>query len=121
MVKHISREELKEKIDRKESFVLVESLAPAEYERGHLPGAINIPSSQIGELSAALLPDKSTEVVVYCAGLECHASENAASELEGFGYTKIRVYREGKQGWVDAGLELEQSTGSESPATINHD
>jgi rhodanese-related sulfurtransferase len=67
MVKTISRNELKEKIDRGDNFVLVESLAPVAYEHAHLPGAINMPPDQIRQLAAKLLPDKSADIVVYCA------------------------------------------------------
>jgi len=67
MVKTISRNELKEKIDRGDNFVLVESLAPVAYEHAHLPGAINMPPDQIKQLAAKLLPDKSADIVVYCA------------------------------------------------------
>ena len=67
MVKTISRNELKEKIDRGDNFVLVESLAPVAYQHAHLPGAINMPPDQIKQLAAKLLPDKSADIVVYCA------------------------------------------------------
>ena len=39
----ISRDELKQKIDRKDRFFLVETLAPNYYNDAHLPGAINLP------------------------------------------------------------------------------
>src|SRR5436309_12413236 len=39
----IGRDELKEKIERKDNFVLVETLAPGYYNDAHLPGAINLP------------------------------------------------------------------------------
>ena len=67
MVKTISRNDLKEKIDRGDNFVLVESLAPVAYEHAHLPGAINMPPDQIKQLAAKLLTDKSADIVVYCA------------------------------------------------------
>jgi len=67
MVKTISRNELKEKIDRGDNFVLVESLAPVAYQHAHLPGAINMPPDQIKQLAAKLVPDKSADIVVYCA------------------------------------------------------
>jgi rhodanese-related sulfurtransferase len=120
-VKTIGLEELKAKIDREDRFPLIEALPPYEYERGHLPGAIDIPPNQIAELSASILPDKSAEIVVYCVNPQCHASENAAEELERLGYTRVRVFPEGKQGWFDAGLKLEHSTGAEAPATIDHE
>lgn len=63
----ISREELKAKIDRKDDFTLVETLAPQAYYLVHLPGAINLPPNRVEELAPQRLPDKSAEIVVYCA------------------------------------------------------
>jgi rhodanese-related sulfurtransferase len=67
MVKRISRNELKQKIDRGDSFVLVETLARIAYEHAHLPAAINMAPDQIKELAPKLLPDKDADIVVYCA------------------------------------------------------
>ena len=39
-VPSITREALKEKIERREAFVLVETLSPASFAKGHLPGAV---------------------------------------------------------------------------------
>jgi rhodanese-related sulfurtransferase len=63
----ISREALKAKIDRKDDFVLIETLPPQAYYLAHLPGAINLPPDRVAELAPQLLPDKSAEIVVYCA------------------------------------------------------
>jgi rhodanese-related sulfurtransferase len=67
MVNTISRDELKKKIDRKDPFMLVETLAAVAYEHAHLPGAINLPPDQISTLAPTLLPNKEAEIVVYCA------------------------------------------------------
>jgi rhodanese-related sulfurtransferase len=67
MVKTISRDELKAKIDRGDNFTLLETLAPTAYEHAHLPGAINMPPQQVTQLAAKLLPDKQADIVVYCA------------------------------------------------------
>ena len=67
MANTISRDELKQKIDRGDSFVLVETLAPTTYHHAHLPGAINMPPDQIAQLAPKLLPDKQADIVVYCA------------------------------------------------------
>ena len=63
-MKTISREQLKEKIDRGDDFVLFEVLSEASYGRAHLPGAIRF---QEMDSISDLLPDKSTEVVAYCS------------------------------------------------------
>jgi len=67
MIKTISRDALKEKIDRKDDFILVETLAKAAYDHAHLPGAINLPSDKVNERAPDLLPDKNADIVVYCA------------------------------------------------------
>lgn len=67
MVVTITREELRQKIERADKFQLVETLPRTAYEHAHLPGAINLPLDQITELAPRLLPDKSAEIVVYCA------------------------------------------------------
>ncbi len=63
-LKTITREELKEKMDRGDNFVLLEALGEASYRRAHLPGAIRF---QDTALAPDLLPDKSVEIVAYCS------------------------------------------------------
>jgi rhodanese-related sulfurtransferase len=66
-VQTISRDELKRKIDGKDDFLLVETLPTVAYEHAHLPGAINLPPDKVSELAPQLLPNKSAQIVVYCA------------------------------------------------------
>jgi len=63
-VKTISREDLKEKIDGGDNFVLLEVLSEASYRRVHLPGAIRF---QDWDMIPDLLPEKTAEVVAYCS------------------------------------------------------
>lgn len=63
-LKTVTREELKEKMDRGDEFVLLEVLGEAAFRRAHLPGAIQFQDmNRVPEL----LPDKSAEVVAYCS------------------------------------------------------
>ena len=63
----ITRQELKEKIDRGDDFELVETLSPTAYNHAHLPGARNLPPDEVAKLAPHLLPNKWAEIVVYCA------------------------------------------------------
>ena len=63
----ISREELKGKLDRGETFTLVETLAEVAYHHAHLPGAVNLPPDRVRELAPRLLPDKGAEIIFYCS------------------------------------------------------
>jgi rhodanese-related sulfurtransferase len=67
MVETVSRDELKAKMDRGETFTLVETLAEVAYQHQHLPGAVNLPPDRVRELAPGLLPDKGAEIVVYCS------------------------------------------------------
>ncbi len=107
-VKSIDRNELKEKIDRREPFVLLETLSPEHFQHVHLPGARNAPPERIRELAPVLIPDQDVEVVTYCAGATCKASADAARELTALGYRNVRHYAGGKQDWTSAGLPVER-------------
>jgi rhodanese-related sulfurtransferase len=67
MVATITREELRQKVERGDEFHLVETLPRTAYDHAHLPGAINLPPDQVKELAPQLLPDKSADIVVYCS------------------------------------------------------
>jgi rhodanese-related sulfurtransferase len=109
MTTTITRAELRDAIDRN-AVTVVEALPASYFEQGHLPGAINIPHTEVRELAPALLPDKDAAIVVYCANLPCANSGIAARVLTKLGYTNVREYAEGKQDWTDAALPLEQET-----------
>ncbi len=67
MGRTVSTEDLKAKLDRKESIKVVETLAPERYREAHIPGALNIPPEKIKELAPQLLPTKDVEIITYCA------------------------------------------------------
>ncbi|HEX5850221.1 MAG TPA: rhodanese-like domain-containing protein [Rubrobacter sp.] len=106
MAPNITREHLKAKMDRGEDFVLVEALSPQHYASSHLPGAINLPYEFVDE-AEKVLPDKTTEIVVYCMNPDCLASREEARELEEMGYERVLHYAAGKQDWIRAGLPVE--------------
>ena len=61
----ITREELKERMDRSDDFVVVDTLGEEYYRQSHLPGAINLPLEEI-DRAEEVLPDKEAEIIVYC-------------------------------------------------------
>lgn len=107
MVAKIDRTTLKAKLERREPVVIVEALPPRYYADAHLPGAINIPHDQVDALAPRLLPDKTAEIVVYCANTPCRNSTIAAERLVKLGYTRVSDYKEGKEDWAKAGFALE--------------
>ena len=100
----ISRDELVVALG---SVTVVETLGPVYYEAAHLPGAINIPHTEVDALAPSLLPDKDAAIVTYCSNPQCPNSEIAARRLVSLGYTNVRRYVDGKDDWREAGLLLE--------------
>jgi rhodanese-related sulfurtransferase len=100
----ISRDELAAALG---SVTVVEALGPMYYEAEHLPGAINVPHTEVDALAPSLLPDKHAAIVTYCSNTQCQNSEVAARRLIALGYTNVRKYAEGKDDWREAGLPLE--------------
>jgi rhodanese-related sulfurtransferase len=107
ILERIDRESLREKLERNEQFVLVDALAPMSYARSHLPGAINLPPDSVDGRAQRRIPDRSTEVIVYCSDADCNSSVIVATRLVELGYERVRHYPGGKNDWVAAGLPLE--------------
>lgn len=105
--KRIAREDLKKKLDRGDAFILVDTLPPTAYRKRHLPHAINIPSDDIIAMAPRVIPDRQTEIVVYCANGPCRRSGLAAERLAALGYTNVRDYHDGRRDWQAAGWPVQ--------------
>ena len=66
-IQTITREEIEEKLQRRDEFTIVDVLAPEGYAQAHLPTAINIPADRVSKLAPTELPDRTADIVVYCA------------------------------------------------------
>ena len=103
----ITRDELREKIERGEDFVLVDALSPMSFAMSHLPGAINLNPGWVDDRARRRIPDLGTEVVVYCQSSECDSSVLVANRLIELGYRNVRHYAGGLRDWTEAGLPRE--------------
>jgi rhodanese-related sulfurtransferase len=104
----ITREELQALIETGDVTV-VETLGPQYFDDAHIPGAVNIPHTEVARLAPELLPDKDAAIVTYCSNLACGNSQAALAQLRSLGYTDVRKYGEGKQDWIEAGLPVESN------------
>jgi rhodanese-related sulfurtransferase/biotin operon repressor len=99
----VSRAELMARM--KKGLVTVLDVRPEdEFALGHLPGAINVPLSQLKRHLAKL--DRNTEIVAYCRGPYCVLSFEAVAQLRAKGF-KIRRLEDGLPEWRAAGLPVE--------------
>ncbi len=101
-MKIISREELKEKLDRGDNFKLFMTLNQHDFEYSHIPGSIHL--NNIAEEAAKLSPEE--EIVVYCSNPDCTSSINAYKKLRSLGFKNLYRYSGGLVAWQDAGYEL---------------
>jgi rhodanese-related sulfurtransferase len=108
MANQITRAELQSRRQQNANLVLVEALPEKYYRDWHLPGAKHMPHDQVRALAPAVLPDKSAEIVVYCASETCRNSHMAADQLTQMGYARVLVYGGGKKDWSEAGLPVEK-------------
>jgi rhodanese-related sulfurtransferase len=108
MIKPIDRDTLARKLAGANPPVLAEALPEKYFRDWHLPGARHLPHDDVARLAASVLPDKSAEIVVYCASRSCQNSHIAAAKLVQLGYGNVAVYAGGKQEWSEAGLAVER-------------
>jgi rhodanese-related sulfurtransferase len=76
-----------------------------EFAAGHLPGAVNIPITELEKRLSAL--PKRREVVAYCRGPYCLMSYDAVALLRKKGF-KARRLEAGMPEWRHAGLPVER-------------
>jgi molybdopterin/thiamine biosynthesis adenylyltransferase/rhodanese-related sulfurtransferase len=75
-----------------------------EWQEGHLPGAVHIPRGFLESRVEGAAPDKSTQVVVYCASAA--RSAFAAKTLQELGYQHVHSLAGGFTDWKRNGLEI---------------
>lgn len=78
---------------------------PEEYAAGHLPGAVNIPLSELEQRLGELEPEQ--EVVAYCRGPHCILAFDAVAALRAAGRTAHRL-QDGYPEWEREGLPVER-------------
>lgn len=83
----ITKQELKDLIQSKESFVLLDVRGEDEWKAGHIGGAVFMPHWFVSLKIGDIVPDKNTKIVTYC--LSGGRSSVAAKTLVDMGYTDV--------------------------------
>ena len=83
----ISQDVAKDMIMKDNRLVIVDVRTKAEYEGGHIPGAVLISNESITDKKPELLPDMNQVILVYCRS--GNRSKQAAQKLANLGYKKV--------------------------------
>lgn len=90
------------------SMMILDARAVTYFDRGHVPRALNLSRADFAHdymrLRPVLDPAKDKPIVVYCAGGACHDSKMVAQALTSLGFSNVRIYPGGWDGWTAAGL-----------------
>jgi rhodanese-related sulfurtransferase len=91
----ISSIETKEKLDRKDDFILLDVRTKPEYDSGHIEGCLHIPLNELRSKMDQL--DKSKEIVTYC-GVGLRAS-HAHRILKNAGFEDTKFMEGSMAAW----------------------
>jgi molybdopterin/thiamine biosynthesis adenylyltransferase/rhodanese-related sulfurtransferase len=106
-VKLISLEALKARLETKAQnpFTLVDVREKDEVRAGYIPGAVHVPRGFLEMQAEQKLPNKSDEIIVYCAGGT--RSAFAAKTLTELGYENVTSANPGFVRWKDLKYPVE--------------
>ena len=102
-IEELTKEELWQRVKRKDRLVVLDVRPNEEYEAGHIPGAYSIPFKELKKRVKEL--PKNKEIVAYCRGPVCALAPEAARYLKSKGY-RVKRLVDGAPDWEAAGMPL---------------
>ena len=97
MQQPITKQQIEELQQQNSTVKLIDIRPPAEYEKMHVPGSLNMPADTITE-NIAKLDTKDTIVCICTKGLE--RSQNAAEAISSMGFANVFYLEDGAVGWL---------------------
>ena len=95
---------IKARLDKGESFTLVDVREESEYARDRIPGAVHLGKGVLERDAEQKLPELDAEIVLYCGG--GFRSALAADNLQKMGYTNVVSMDGGIRDWRNRGYPL---------------
>jgi len=102
-IREVTVEEARAKAEK--GAAVVDVREPDEWANGHVPGAIYIPRGYLELRIEEKVPDKSQEVVVYCAGGT--RSAFGAKSMQELGYKNVTSMTGGFGKWKESGFPIQ--------------
>jgi rhodanese-related sulfurtransferase len=108
-IREISVEETQERLESGEGARLIDVREDHEWEAGHARGAEHLGKGIIERDIERLVPEKSTELILYCGG--GYRSALAAETLQRMGYYDVSSMAGGWKAWKEADAPVEGDKG----------
>jgi rhodanese-related sulfurtransferase len=105
-VREVSVAETQQRMRDDNNVKLIDVREDHEWEDAHAAGAIHLGKGIIERDIEATVPDKNTELILYCGG--GFRSALAGDELQKMGYTNVFSMAGGWKAWKEAGGEVEK-------------
>src|SRR6266566_8411025 len=108
-IREVSVEQTRKVLDAFEGdeAVLLDVREDKEWEQGHAQGADHLGKGVIERDIEIKVPDKETQIILYCGG--GYRSALAADVLQQMGYTNVLSMAGGWKAWKDSGAPIESN------------
>jgi len=103
-VREVSVQETQSRMKENAGAKLIDVREDNEWEAAHAAGAIHLGKGIIERDIETTVPDKDTELILYCGG--GYRSALAADVLQQMGYTNVFSMAGGWKAWKEAGAEI---------------
>ena len=104
-IREVTVAETRARIQANAEVRLIDIREDHEWETAHAAGAEHLGKGIIERDIETTLPDKSTELILYCGG--GYRSALAADVLQQMGYTKVFSMAGGWKAWKESGAPIE--------------
>ena len=104
-IREVHIADVRKKLDAGGHFHFIDVREDHEFVQDHAKGAIHLGRGILERDIESLIPDNSTEIVLYCGG--GFRSALAADSLQRMGYTNVTSMAGGIRAWREAGYPLE--------------
>ena len=105
-VRQTTPDEVMTRLEKDDPIVLVDTREDNEWQKGHIVSAIHLGRGIIERDIVKVIPDKSTEIILYCGG--GYRSALAADNLQKMGYTNVCSMDGGWRKWKELDFPTEE-------------
>jgi rhodanese-related sulfurtransferase len=104
-IREVTIDETQQRMQSDKRVRLIDVREDNEWEAGHAAGSSHLGKGIIERDIEATVPDKATELILYCGG--GYRSALAADVLQQMGYTNVFSMAGGWKAWKDSGAPIE--------------